>query len=62
MSDLCREFELQIWEKSLCFNIEKGKSITTNHTVIGNDFITNKGDEAYAIMGRTIERTSTSQE
>lgn len=66
MSDLNREFELEIWRSSLSFGLQEGCSITTTNTsvipYIGLNYTTkNKGDVTDAILGRIIKRTSTTQ-
>lgn len=60
MSDVNREFELEIWEASLSFGVYKGNSITTDSTSEEIDFITSqsKGEITNAILGRIIKRTS----
>lgn len=60
MSDINREFELEIWKKSLSFGVTIGNSITTDYTIedAGSKINQSKGVTTDAILGRINKRTS----
>lgn len=63
MGDINREFELEMWKKSLSFGVVNGKSITTDYTTkeINTKINQIKGVETDAVLGRIVKRASTAQ-
>lgn len=63
MGDINREFELEMWKKSLSFGVDNGKSITTDYTTkeINTKINQIKGVETDAVLGRIVKRASTAQ-